>query len=121
IKVDDQDRVAGRMLHSMIRQVIGRVRFEHHRKAQLLNPDTRLMRPHVELIADLDICEHAAAKSGRFLNDDELEPLPLPQCWGEACHCTYAAVLSGASPQPQVEATFSGIVEIEDDEGDEWE
>lgn len=119
IKVDVQDRVAGRMLGSMTRQVIGRVVFEHHRKAQLLDPGLRSLRPHVELLADLDICDHAAAKTGRFLDDSELEPVPLPQCWGDACHCNYATKKSGASPDPQAEATFSGLVEIEDDDDED--
>ena len=120
IKVDIQDRVAGRMLGSMIRQVIGRVSFEHHRKAQLTDAEARKFRPHIELTADLNICGHAAEKSGRFLTDDDLEALPLPGCWGDSCFCSYVTT-DRDSPQPKAEATISGVVEIEDDEDDDLE
>ncbi len=119
IKVDVQDRVAGRMIHAMIRQVIGRVRFDHLRKAQLLDPDLRRGLPSLQLLADLCVCEAAAAKTGRMLRDDELEPLPLPSCWGHSCSCSYVTERSTAPIRPAVSATFSGIVEIPDDDPDE--
>lgn len=135
INVDAQDRVAGRMLNSLLRQIRARILFDHHDRAQLTDPELRKARPLIELSADITICAHAAAKSGRFLRDDELEPLPLPGCWGESCFCHYRlpsrrdlqrqgrlGVDGIPKPLPKVAATFSGIVVVndEDDDDEEW-
>lgn len=129
INVAMQDRVAGRMIDSMVRQLFGRVAFYHHRKEQLLDPDLRKVSPYLELMADIDICEQAASMTGRFLTDDELQPIPLSGCWGQSCFCTYRlssvhdvrrdgrmSADGTALPRPAVEATFSGVVDVTDDE-----
>lgn len=118
INVDIQDRVGGRMLHSMIRQRMGRVGFFHHDRAQLLDHEARRFTPNTELLADIEVCAEAADMTGRFLDDDELKPIPLPSCWGHSCFCSYTTRSKDSSPHPAVTSTFTGVEEIESEDDD---
>ncbi len=90
IPVDIQDRVSGRRLDVLIRRVISWARGPR-RIEQLRDPDVRMLMPYVALEIDREFCPRAKKMSQRFLNSEELEPLPLRGCWRASCWCNYRA------------------------------
>ncbi len=90
IPVDVLDRIENRMLGSLVRPVIGRVRTAY-RIAEIVDSDLLKMRPYIELdhFENTGICPSAMHMAGRWLEPDELIEFPLRDCTHDNCTCQY--------------------------------
>lgn len=84
------DRVEDRMLDALIGPVVKRV-YSMHRIKQISDVGLQRLRPYTELASfDPDeICGQALHMVGRWLQLEELRPLPLPGCKNYRCSCSY--------------------------------
>lgn len=88
IPVATLDRIEGRKLGSITGRVIGRAR-TMHRIGQITDPDMLRFKNHIELVTDLEWCSCADSMRGRWLDPEELRPIPLDGCKNDRCFCRY--------------------------------
>jgi hypothetical protein len=89
IPVDVQDRVEGRRLSDMISHIFRRIysahRIEQKRELVQLVP----WKKYFELVPGEDVCPSASTLTGKFIDIEDMQPLPFSKCWGFTCMCDY--------------------------------
>lgn len=109
INVATQERVEGRNLGWLIGDAIKEIRritYWRDRIEQMRDPHMLWFRGHIELVTDHCWCSKADSMRGRWLDPDEIEPLPFRECDQDRCWCDYRTYslrqLERAGREPKV-------------------